>query len=254
MNRLQLDKILKRAKKIFGKYSPEILTGMGLAGMAAAAVLAVRATPKALTLLEEKRKEEKSETLSPTETIKTAWHCYIPAAVTGTVSAACIIGASRVNQRRNAALAAAYSLTEAALTDYQNGVLCVVGEKKEQEVRDNVASRRIERHSPLEQTVILTGNGRTLCFDTVSGRYFYSDIETLKRVENVLNRQMRDEMCISLNDFYDEVGLPGIEIGDELGWNLDRGYIDLDFSSQLTEDGTPCLVVSHHVAPRYCYL
>ena len=62
---------------------------------------------------------------------------------------------------------------------------------------------------------------------------------------------MRDEMYVSLNDFYYEVGLDNIKIGDELGWNIDNGYINLSFSSQLAGDGTPCLVIDYSIAPRY---
>ena len=62
---------------------------------------------------------------------------------------------------------------------------------------------------------------------------------------------MRDEMYVSLNDFYYEVGLDNIKIGDELGWNIDNGYIDLSFSSQLASDRTPSLVIDYSIAPRY---
>lgn len=91
----------------------------------------------------------------------------------------------------------------------------------------------------------------TLCYDAVSGRYFKGDIEKIKKAECELNRQMRDEMYISLNDFYYEIGLDNIKLGDELGWNIDDGYIDLSFSSQLASDGTPCLVIDYTIAPRY---
>ena len=99
--------------------------------------------------------------------------------------------------------------------------------------------------------MIITERGNTLCYDAVSGRYFKSDIDKLKKAANELNRQMRDEMYISLNDFYYEIGLNPVSIGDELGWNIDQGYIDLSFSSQLADDGTPCLVIEYHIAPRY---
>ena len=99
--------------------------------------------------------------------------------------------------------------------------------------------------------VIITEKGNTLCYDAISGRYFKGDIDKIKKAEYELNRQMRDEMYISLNDFYYEIGLDNIKIGDELGWNIDDGYIDLSFSSQLASDGTPCLVIDYSIAPRY---
>ena len=40
-------------------------------------------------------------------------------------------------------------------------------------------------------------------------------------------------------------------LGDDLGWNIDNGYIDLRFSSQLATDGTPCLVIDYGYGPRY---
>ena len=85
------------------------------------------------------------------------------------------------------------------------------------------------------------------------GRYFKSDIDALKKIENELNRRMFSESYISLNDFYYEVGLDGVDAGEDLGWNIDKGYIDLDFSSQLSSDGQPCLVVSFNIPPKYEY-
>jgi hypothetical protein len=60
-------------------------------------------------------------------------------------------------------------------------------------------------------------------------------------------------MYISVNDFYYEIGLGNTKIGNDLGWHVDNGLIDLEFSSQLADDGTPCLVLDYRVAPRYDY-
>ncbi|MBS6180519.1 MAG: hypothetical protein KH921_07000 [Erysipelotrichaceae bacterium] len=253
MDKKTVTKMLYNARTAMKKHSPEILTGIGIAGMITTTVLAVRATPKALILMEEKKKETEENTLAPVEVVKTTWICYVPAAVTGAVSVACLVGASSVNVRRNAALATAYTLSESALKEYQNKVVEVIGEKKEQVVRDAIAKDKIEQNPVSSREVIITEKGNTLCYDAVSGRYFKCDIDKLKKAENELNRQMRDEMYVSLNDFYYEIGLNGIGLGDELGWNIDRGYIDLEFSSQLADDGTPCLVIGYHIAPRYDY-
>lgn len=251
MKKPNISKMIFAVKSAARKHSPEILTGIGIAGMITATVMAVKATPKALILIEEKKNEESTNSLTTVDTVKAAWTCYIPAAVTGTVSIACLIGASSVNARRNAALATAYTLSESALKEYQEKVIETIGEKKEQTIRDAVAKERIEKTPVTSKEVIITEKGNTLCFDYVSGRYFKSDIETIKKSINILNRRMRDEMYISLNDFYYEVGLSPIGIGNELGWNIDKGYIEPDFSSQLADDGTPCLVVSYFVEPRY---
>ena len=37
---------------------------------------------------------------------------------------------------------------------------------------------------------------------------------------------------------------------ETMGWDIDKGYIELDFSSQLV-DGVPYLVLGHRVPPVY---
>lgn len=249
--------IAKGIQATVSKHSPEILTGIGIAGMVTAAVLAVKATPKALTLIEGRKEElypldeDRDVSLPPVETVKTCWKCYIPAVVTGAVSTACLIGATSVNARRNAALATAYTLSETALKEYREAVVETIGEKKERDVKDKVAKDKIDKDPVTNNEVIITEKGNTLCYDAISGRYFNSDIDELKRVANELNRQMRNDMYISLNEFYDEIGLDNIGIGYDLGWNIDRGYIELDFSAQLANDGRPCIVVDHSTPPQY---
>lgn len=240
-------------KTAIKKHSPEILTGIGIAGMITTTVMAVRATPKALILIEERKEEIGAEKLEAMDMVKTTWACYIPAAITGTLSVACLIGASSVNARRNAALATAYTLSESALKDYQGKVIEMFGEKKNEAVKDAVAKDKVEKNPVVTREVIITEKGNTLCYDAISGRYFKSDIEKIKKAECELNRQMLDDMYVSLNDFYYEIGLDSVKLGDELGWNVDSGYIDLSFSSQLASDGTPCLVIDYSAAPRYDY-
>ena len=249
----EITKSFLSLKTAIKKHSPEILTGIGIAGMITTTVMAVRATPKALILIEERKEEIGAEKLEAMDMVKTTWACYIPAAITGTLSVACLIGASSVNARRNAALATAYTLSESALKDYQGKVIEMFGEKKNEAVKDAVAKDKVEKNPVVTREVIITEKGNTLCYDALSGRYFKSDIEKIKKAECELNRQMLDDMYVSLNDFYYEIGLDSVKLGDELGWNVDSGYIDLSFSSQLASDGTPCLVIDYSVAPRYDY-
>lgn len=253
MNKNKIPKFILTLRNAAKKHSPEILTGIGVAGMITTVVMAVKATPKALILIEEKKEEEGVDKLPALETVKAAWACYIPATIIGGMSVFCLVGASSANLRRNAALATAYTLSESALKEYQEKVVETIGEKKEQSVRDAIAKDRIDKNPVANREVIITERGNTLCYDVISGRYFKSDIDKLKKAENELNRQMRDDMYISLNEFYYEIGLNNTKLGDDLGWNIDSGYIELNFSSQLTDDGTPCLVIDYQVAPRYDY-
>lgn len=254
MNKPNMAALFKNVKMAVSDHSPEILTGLGIAGMITTTILAVRATPKALELIDDKKDElgmYPTEKLHPTEVVKTTWKCYLPATITGVTSVACLIGASSVNSRRNAALATAYNLSASALTEYKDKVLETVGEKKEQLIRDKVAEERINKEPVNQSAIIVSGNGNTRCFDTITKRRFVSDIESINKIVNELNRRMiNGEDYISLNEFYYELGLDGSSIGDELGWNVSTGLIELDFSAQLDTDGTPCIVIDYTVAPK----
>ena len=254
MSKEGLKRTIKSAERVLTKYSPGILTGIGIAGMIGATFMAVKATPKALYLIETKKEEAEVEKLTPVETIKTCWTCYIPATLTTVLSAACLIGASTVSAKRNAALATAYSISEAALREYQEKVVEVIGEKKEKAVRDAVAKDQIERDPVTKsEVVVIDSNSNTLCYEPLSGRYFKSTIDKIKKAEIKLDRQMIQEMYVSLNDFYWEIGLDGTDLGDKMGWNLSKGYMDLSFSSQLADDGTPCAVIVYGIPPVYDY-
>lgn len=251
MSKVDLVKAVKGAQLSLKKHSPEILTGLGIAGMITTVGLAVKATPKATLLIEEKKVEKGVDKLPPIEVVKTAWKPYIPTILTGTASILCLIGASSTNARRNAALATAYSLSETALRDYKEKVVETVGEKKEREVRDAIAKDQIEKDPLGTREVVITGVGDTLCYDALSGRYFYSDSDKIKNSINVINERLLDQSYVSLNDLYYELGLGGTTLGDELGWGISQGLIKVDFSSQLSDNDTPCLVMDYEHMPMY---
>lgn len=253
MDKPNLTKFVKSAQVMVSKHTPEILTGIGIAGMITSTVLAVRATPKALQLMDERKFDLEVEKLTVAETVKTTWKCYIPAVVTGAASVGCLIGASSVNARRNAALATAYKLSETALNEYREKVAETIGEKKDKAIREQIDKDHIEEKPVSKNEVIITEKGNTLCYDTISGRYFKSDIDKIKKAVNELNRKMVYDNYVSLNEFYDELDLAHTSVGDDLGWNMENGFIDIYFSSQIADDGTPCIVVNYDVAPKYDY-
>ena len=177
MSKQNAARVVHALKETFEKRTPEILTGIGIAGMVTTTILAVKATPKAVLLLNDRKDELETNKLSVIEVVKTTWKCYIPAAVTCSVSIACLIGASSVNLKRNAALATAYKLSETALAEYRDAVIETIGEKKERTVRDKVAEERVKKNPVTKSDVIVTDNGKTLCFDAISGRYYQSSMQ-----------------------------------------------------------------------------
>lgn len=280
MSKFEVKAIPNKIAVFSRKHSPEILMGIGIAGMITTVVSAVRATPKALKLMnnEVKIRSENNEFLDDDgnivglvkmgnnegfdidyrlprkDAVKLVWKCYIPTTVTGILSIVCLISSNSVSSKRNTALATAYTLSESAFKEYSKKVIETIGEKKEQTLKESIVKDKIDKNPVSKNEVIITEKGNTLCYDVLSKRYFRSDIDKLRKAENELNRMLLDEMYVSLNDLYYEFGLECIPIGDDIGWNVDDGYIELDFSSHLADDGTPCLAVDYYTAPRYDYM
>lgn len=244
---MDIKKLRNNVVNAISDKSPEILIGFGLAGMLTSTVLAVKATPKALDILEQEDRE-----LSKVDKVKLTWKCYAPAAIGYCASAACIIGANSVNSKRNAVLAGAYKISEAALLEYRDKVTEVLGEEKEKEIRDSIAEDRV-RKTERKGEVIVAGKGDTLCYDMHSGRYFKSNMDEIKRKLNEINYKLMQDNILSVNDFYDQIGLDPISTGYDFGWLVDDGLIQLYFTSILTEDGQPCLAVHFDNMPRMGY-
>lgn len=234
------------------KHSPEILMGFGIAGMITSTVLAVKATPKALRLIE-RAEEEKGKKLTKTEVIKTTWKCYIPTVLVAATSTGCLIGSSRVNLRRNAMLATAYKIAETTHKEYRDKVIETIGEKKEQVIKDKIAEDKLNANPVNNNTIIITDNGNTLFCDTLSKRYFRSDRNKIEKAQNEINRKLNIDLYASLNDFYELIGLEYTDMGDDLGWNIANGLLELDLRPALATNGEPCLAIEYNLAPKYDY-
>lgn len=262
MNKQKLTNIINGIRSSVSKRSPEILTGVGIAGMIVTTVLAVKATPKALELIRhDSRINHDGDPYAYTklEAIKSSWKCYIPAAATGISSIGCLIGASTVSARRNAALAAAYTLSDTALRDYQGKVMEAIGEKQERVIHDKISEEKVKENPVGDREIIISDKAETLFFEPLSSRYFKSDINTVKKAQNDLNERILTDPFnsgVSLNDFYREIGLSASSIGENMGWNLESGKIDIYMSAQMINDGsqydgTPCVVLNYRTPPKY---
>lgn len=248
MNKLEI--AMRKTGRKLKKHEPAILTGIGIAGFLTTTVLAVKATPKALELINE-AEELKGDKLTIPETVKASWKCYIPATVTGIASMACVIGSNSINMKRSAALAAAYRCSEEAYRVYRDKVVETIGTKKEQSVHDAIAQDDMKKNPVENKTVVITGNGTTLCYDEYSGRYFESDMETIRKIENDFNRRLMSENYISLNEFYYAIGLGNIPIGSDVGWSiLNNDKVEIIFDSAIASNGKPCLVIRYLIQPR----
>lgn len=247
-------KIVKRAGKMLAKNSPHILTGLGCGGLISTAVLTGRAMPKAIYILEEEENYRKRKHFLPAtklDKVKLTWKEFIPAGAVGATAIACIIGANTVNTKRNAALAALYSLSETAFRDYKVKVVDEIGKVKEAKIRDEIAHNTLVQNPQGDRTIFMTGNGDVLCYDKLSDRYFHSSYETIRQKVNDLNYELITDMWLDLNDLYYALGLPNTKLGDQMGFSLEKEKIEIEYSTQLDPQGRPCLVIDTTVYPKH---
>ena len=243
------NKIKEFGKKILNgavDNSPEILTGLTCCGVVGTSIMSGQASVKAN---EELKKAE--EELTFKQKFLLTWKFYIPTTLMGGVTMVCAIGSNRISSNRVAAISSLYAIAEKGLKEYQDKVIETIGEKKEQTIKDGIAKDRIDRDPVSKNEVILTGTGDFLCYDAMYGGYFRSTIDKIKKVENDMNHELLGGMdsWVSLNEVRYELGREPIKGGDVIGWTINE-LIHFSFSTQLTEDGEPCLVVEYNAQPK----
>jgi len=235
------------------KNSPYILTGLGCGGVFGTALLTGHSTLKAYTLISEEELYRKEE-LSFLEKIKLTWKCFVPPILLGATTISCIVGAQTINAGRTAALAALYSLSETAFREYKDKVIEEIGKGKELKIRDSVAKDRIANSPVGDRTIIITGHGDVLCHDKLSDRYFRSSVEKIRQQVVELDYDLMKERWLVLNDLYYAIGLDPCVLGEQSGFDVDKGLIQIEYSSQLTPEGQPCLAISAQVYPNPNYM
>jgi hypothetical protein len=259
-----LTKSTKDLSHAINRNSPTILTGLGVAGLLSTIILTVKATINAQEILYQEgafRAEKWSEQTGEIEDvcpdfdieekIRLVWKCYIPTILTGASTIVCMIGSTRISLRRNAALASLLSIAETTFREYQAKVVEEIGKGKSEKITDEISQDKLDRNPVDEKTVVLTGKGNYLCYDSFSGRYFRSDIETLQKAANEFNQKLLREGWLSINEFYYEIGLESIDLGDEMGWIAERSLMAFKLSTKISTDGEPCLVIGYTVTPHH---
>lgn len=204
-----------------------ILTGLGVAGVVSTAVMAARATPKAISLLAEKemyKQENYGESLTRFEKALAMAPAYIPAILMGTATVGCILGANHLNKVRQADLLAAYACLDATFKDYQAKVKDIFGEAGEKKVREELEKERFisEKYGDPSE--------KKLFYDEFSNRYFEMSIHELLKAIYDANRMYNYLGELKLNELYEYLGLKKIDIGETLGWNAQKDWECYGFS------------------------
>jgi len=251
---------IKQFTRNITRKSPEILTALGVVGVVSTTLMAIKATPLALRAMQQHEIEyydyygDDAVELTELERIYPGLKFYIPTVISAGLTIMCIIGAHRVSSQRNAALAALYTMSETKLVEYQDKVSKTFGEKKEAKLSDELAKDEVDKHpiSEGDTNIIITGRGDHLCFDALSSRYFMSDIERIRQAVNSFNESMLNgDMYKTLNEFYDDIGLKPTELGQNMGWSIDTGLLDIKFTAVISDNNVPCIVLNFPIHPRY---
>lgn len=166
-----------------------------------------------------KSMDEPIENLTTKEKIPVIAKTYWKTAVFAGLSAGLLIASVRLGRHQLKAAVLMASVAQNALDEHEKATEQVVGEKKAAEIKGKAAQNAVAKNPPKLDGIIDTGSGTTLCYDRLSGRYFWSDIEVIRRAVNNLNADLLDMGFVSLNDYYDALELPNVKYGSSSGWH-----------------------------------
>lgn len=226
--------------------TPVILTAFGATGAVGTAYLAGKAAYESYPIIHKYESFHGIPDSSREMYIqrgKLVWKLYVPAFVSGTSTVLCIVVAAKVGSRRTAAITAAYTLSERALVEYRDKVTEVIGEGKERKIRDQIAQDKVALNPP--GPTIITGDGKVLCYELFTGRYFNSTMEDLKRAQNNVNARLLKHDVAAVSDFYDEIGLPYTSYSCNVGWTSAK-LMSLEYTTVLSEDNRPCIAFEYN--------
>lgn len=248
-----MNSLLNKSQTFLKRNSATILTCVGAAGVVATAVTAVKATPKAVRLLEQ-AKEEKGEELTKLETVKIAGPAYVPSVIIGAGTLACIFGANVLNQRGQASLMSAYALVDGAYKDYRKKVNEIYGEEAGAQIIGELAKDTYEE--TYEDKPVELEDGKRLYYDYYSKRYFEARPYDVQRAEYEINRTLMMDDGVYLNEWYSLLNLEPLDHGNDFGWNTSvnmdaywQTWVDFHHEKVVMDDGLECIIITFAQEP-----
>lgn len=231
--------------------SAVILQVLGIAGMIGGEIFTGAATVKAVRLLD--KKKERKEPVKE-EAARAALKYYIPPLLLTTGAIACLIGAGILGCREQVALASTIALTEESYRLFREKTKEVCGEESYEEIKKEIATEKckdIQIRSPGFAHSISTEfdkdtDEKHLFYDLYSDRYFENTNNRVLQAEYALNRNFALRGGVTVNEFYEFLGLPRVKGGDKLGWDAMEGdmqWIDFDHMRTTVDDGLEVTVL-----------
>ena len=240
-----MSNLLIVSKRFVKKNSSTILTVLGAAGVVGTTVMAVKATPKAMELIE-LAEEKKVEELTKWEKVQIAGPTYIPSILLGTVTITSIFGANLLSRRTQASLISAYALLDQTHKEYKNKVKELYGEDGDKLIRAAVAKDHYEEEEDQEEYE----DDKTLFYDEFSKRYYRVTKETQLRAEYEINKMLSQAGGASLNDYYDLLEIDRQDYGEFVGWSAAQmsemfwdAWLYFHHTKVEMDDGIECYIV-----------
>lgn len=254
----KLNPVVKNGLNFMMARRPELLAGGAIVGLAATVYFSGKAGAELADLKKDYNEYIAGATLTDENKkhfVKEAAKIVVKPAIVTAFTGACIIGSATIAHNQYGALMAAYLMGNDKLKAFEAKAAKMLGEESTKEIKAEIAQERVLANPITSSSgmVLDTGFGTTLCYDSLSGRYFKSSVEKIRRAQNDTNEEVIADWSVNLNTFYDFLGLNPIKLGDELGWNTNN-LLRLRFDSALTPSGEPVLVLDYDAYPDYCLL
>lgn len=254
-----LQNIMSNSKLYLKHNSVTILTAIGAIGVVATSVLTAKATIKAFEIINEEECDKKRE-LTKKEIVVLAGPSYFPAILVGASTIACILGANALNKKQQAMLSSAYAFVSTSFKEYKNKVKELYGEEAHNNIVNAIAVEKA-KDSHITAPVGFMGENYDLSideeseprlfYDETSDRYFETTNEQVLEAEYHLNRNFVLRGYVTLNEFYEFLGLEETEYGDALGWAIEDEIYWINFNHRklVMEDGLECYIVETEFDP-----
>lgn len=232
---MKSNQLIIKTKVFLHLHSSTILTCIGAVGVVTTSILTAKLTPKALEVIEQAKDEKGSNKLTKFEIFNVTAPVYIPAIVMGAATITCIFGANVLNKQKQAALSSAYALLNNYHKEYRNKLIELHGKEADEEIRKAMA----REHCNFHQIRLDAPDGKVIFYDEISGESITRYEREIMDAEYHLNRNFALRGYASLNEFYEFLGLPQTDYGEELGWTMSDGYSWIDFEHRLVsqDDG-----------------
>ena len=232
--------------KFIGANSPKILTALSVIGTGLAVVEAVKATADSVEVIKE-QEEIINRELTIKETVKLCWKRYVPTVIMATTSAACGIGSHCISEKRAAALATLWSISQKSAEEYKNKVIETLGENKHNKIMDGIAEDQAKNFIFKNgQDNEIYDPGEVIFYDPKFGREFKGTVQDVRNAALDCREKSLVNMECSYNEFCYNVGIKPIDLGDYLGWTPDRPF-ELRIPSATMMNGRPVAILQYDI-------